>query len=566
MRGTAVGSDYIVGERIGQGGMGAVWWAEQRSTGRRVALKTIPAEQLTDRRLARFEREAAALGRLSHPNIVTLLSTATSDDGGLVLAMELVDGRNLADLLREGGPMAPARVVDVLAQVAEALAYAHERGVVHRDIKPSNVMVTRTVDREHVKVLDFGLAKLLDEGAATASTASGRVLGSAPYMAPEQWTEARDIDGRADLYSLGCTGFELATAQLPHQADSMVGFMRAHLGAAPADPVALRPELADHPGLVGVLRRCLARDRVARYPTAAALLADLRALQRGQAVTGPTTAAAGTASWVSGLAPGWDRSTDTGPATPARRARLTARHGLLIGAGLAALAAAALLLLPPDPDPGAGPGHTPETPHTLATLAPDPPRVATAASPRLAPPASSAPPLASGTAPTTPAPALAPPAEEPRSFAPDSAAPDAIAPSRPVAPPAPPPDPLEVTGDADAAARPAPSELAADGVAARAITLDTVPSGARVFDGRDLLGTTPLALALAPDRPRALLVRRAGHRSRAVSLRWADVADGERVRVPLVAHAPPASPAPQPVTDAAVEPAPRLDLDRLEIR
>ncbi|PKN54666.1 MAG: serine/threonine protein kinase, partial [Deltaproteobacteria bacterium HGW-Deltaproteobacteria-14] len=258
--GVRLTDDFALEELLGRGGMGSVRAALQRSTGRRVAIKLLPQDALDAERIGRFEREAAALSRLSHPNIVHIYTHGRDADGRPFLAMELVAGRTLQALLATEAPLEVGRAVTLAAQIAEGLAYAHEHQIAHRDVKPSNVMVARVLDRELVKLVDFGLAKLLDDG-DEAGTQSGRLLGSAPYMSPEQWNQKRDIDGRADLYSFGCVFYELLTGRAPFEASGLVGYLKAHLAGAYPDPALLRPALTAHPEVLAIVARTLATDR-----------------------------------------------------------------------------------------------------------------------------------------------------------------------------------------------------------------------------------------------------------------------------------------------------------------
>src|SRR5262245_45149152 len=199
-------------ELLGHGGMGIVYKARQPRLDRFVALKLLPQEAGRDPAFAeRFAREARALARLAHPSIVTVYDFGESD-GRFYLLMEFVDGVNLRHLLREGR-LKPAEALKIVPQVCEALQYAHEQGVVHRDIKPENILLDR---KGHVKIADFGLAKLLGQkAAASALTGSRQVMGTPHYMAPEQWERPLAVDHRADIYSLGVVFYEMLTGELP---------------------------------------------------------------------------------------------------------------------------------------------------------------------------------------------------------------------------------------------------------------------------------------------------------------------------------------------------------------
>jgi len=202
-----------IGELIGQGGMGFVYKARQRHLDRDVALKILHSELQQDPAFAkRFEREAQALAKLNHPNIVTVFDSGHTEAGDYYFVMEYVDGVNLRDVL-QGGLLEPEKALAVVPQVCEALQYAHEQGIVHRDIKPENILMD---SRGHVKIADFGLAKLLDPSSQNENiTHVGQRMGTAHYMAPEQVQDATDVDHRADIYSLGVVFYEMLTGELP---------------------------------------------------------------------------------------------------------------------------------------------------------------------------------------------------------------------------------------------------------------------------------------------------------------------------------------------------------------
>ena len=250
---------------LGKGGMGQVFLARQLRPAREVALKIIHPHLANDDVRARFVREADALGRLSHPNIVSVYAFGEDDDK-LYMAMERVEGTTLRGLLDAEGPLSPTRAAELARQMVNALAHAHSRQVIHRDLKPGNVLVTVVDGVETIKIVDFGLARFLDSHVQVTRT--GRLVGSAPYMSPEQWDEKPDLSGAIDVYAFGIVLFEMLTGQLPFRATSPAGFMRAHLTSDPLNPVATRPELAECPGLVGMIRRCMSRDSVSRPSTA----------------------------------------------------------------------------------------------------------------------------------------------------------------------------------------------------------------------------------------------------------------------------------------------------------
>jgi len=263
---------------IGAGGMGEVYRAMDTKLGREVALKVLPAElAASPERLERFRREAKALAALDHPGIVTVYSVEEAD-GLHFLTMQLLEGQPLDRLIPEGG-MPQDRLLAIAASLSDALAAAHEKGIVHRDLKPANVMVTKA---GRVKVLDFGLAQVTASEEETARgselstamrTRDGIVMGTVPYMSPEQ-VQGRAVDRRTDIFSLGVILYEMATGRRPFRADSAAGLMSAILRDEPEPAVRLRSGLA--PALCRVIERCLAKDPKARFQTAADVEAALQ--------------------------------------------------------------------------------------------------------------------------------------------------------------------------------------------------------------------------------------------------------------------------------------------------
>jgi len=270
---------YAIGAKIGEGGMGAVYEAEDTKLRRRIALKVLPRDLSGDAdRLLRFEREARAVARLNHPNIVTLHSVEHA--GGLhFLTMELVTGGTLADVIPAGG-LPVDRILDLGLSLADAMIYAHDHGIVHRDLKPGNVVLD---DGGRPKILDFSLAKILrdrsgeDQAARDAITAKGFVFGTVSYMAPEQ-IKGEAVDHRADLYSLGAMLFEMSTGRRPFAGESIADIASAVLRDPVPSPTALRADLPV--ALDRIVRRCLEKDPERRYPSAEALRDDLAALRQ----------------------------------------------------------------------------------------------------------------------------------------------------------------------------------------------------------------------------------------------------------------------------------------------
>ncbi len=273
--GTSVGGRYPILGILGQGGMGAVYRSVQPLVEREVAVKLVLPSQDANRELAtqRFLREAKAIAKLDHPAIVTLHDFGVEEDGTAFMVMELVQGQTLSRALR-GQRVPRARLVEICLEVLEALEVAHEQGLVHRDLKPENVMLLdRAVGRHTVKVLDFGLAKLVEAGASSGPqlTKSGAVFGTPQYMAPEQ-ALGEEVDHRTDLYALGVILFQGLAGRPPYESDQALVLMRAHVSA----PIPALPRDVG-PGLAAVGHRALAKERGERFEDASAMGDALRA-------------------------------------------------------------------------------------------------------------------------------------------------------------------------------------------------------------------------------------------------------------------------------------------------
>jgi serine/threonine-protein kinase len=269
-----MGSYHLV-ERLGAGGMGEVWRAEHRLLARPAALKLINSELLgssADSRanaIARFTREARATAALTSTHTVSVYDFGVTDDGAFYYVMELLDGFSLETAVRRFGPMDPRRVAFLLGQMCHSLAEAHAVGLIHRDIKPANLFVCRLGrDVDVVKVLDFGLVKeLADRGGGTVA---GAVLGTPAYIAPEIALGRPHVDGRADIYALGCAAYWLLTGHPVFESDSAIGLMMAHLDATPVRP-SLRTELPIPARLETLVLECLAKKPEDRPQTIEAL-------------------------------------------------------------------------------------------------------------------------------------------------------------------------------------------------------------------------------------------------------------------------------------------------------
>ena len=273
--GQIIADKYRVHELVAQGGMGRIYRAEQLPLGRIVALKVLKPRPIFESRDPAFERrfllEASTCAKLMHPNTVTVYDYGQINvEGGntFFMVLEYVQGRTLTEALNTDGPFPPLRALRVAREITRSLHEAHQLGVVHRDLKPSNVMLVRTDEGESVRVLDFGIAKVLqDEGEGL--TIDDNVIGSPRYMPPEQIRHL-DIDGRADIYSLGVMLYQMLTGTVPFQREGVVGTLMAHLTEQVPRLEGRTPQ-AVPASVEALMRRCLEKDRKDRYPNAQAL-------------------------------------------------------------------------------------------------------------------------------------------------------------------------------------------------------------------------------------------------------------------------------------------------------
>lgn len=360
---------YEVESRLGEGGMATVFGGSDRLLGRKVAIKVLARQYAKDRTaVERFRREAQAAAGLNHPNVVSVFDTG-SDDGVHYIVMEQVQGRTLADVVRNEGALPPSRAADIAVGVCRALTSAHEKRMVHRDVKPGNVLLT---PEGGVKVADFGIARV---ASVDTLTATGSVMGTASYLSPEQ-ARGGSIDARSDIYSLGCVLYEMLTGKPPFDGETPLSIAYKHVEEQPVPPSSLNPAVP--PELEAVVEKAMAKDPDDRYGSAAEMARDL-----GEAA--PTAPLAPTAAIpeiertdVLPVSPRGPASTEPLPATVIRDGRRRWWPFATVAGALAALALAlALTMGRENPLPSASPSlpSSPEPTSPAPTTTTPPPTV-----------------------------------------------------------------------------------------------------------------------------------------------------------------------------------------------
>jgi tRNA A-37 threonylcarbamoyl transferase component Bud32 len=281
--GTTLGERYVLDDIIGEGGMGRVYLAHHKVIGKRLAIKILHAELVKDKEaVGRFLREARAASSIGNPHIVDIADFGEMPDGSTYFVMEYLDGHTLGDLMDEGRALPVDLVAEVALQLCDGLAAAHAQQIVHRDLKPENVTLIKQGSQPNfVKILDFGIAKVSTAQSSERLTMAGAVFGTPHYMSPEQAAGAA-VDHRTDIYSLGVILYEMASGELPFNADNFMGILTQHMYKAPVPIRALVPAPDCPPGLEAIILKCLSKKPDARYQSMEALASDLRQLRAGQ--------------------------------------------------------------------------------------------------------------------------------------------------------------------------------------------------------------------------------------------------------------------------------------------
>lgn len=273
--GQTLAGKYRIDERLSEGGMGTVYRGTHVLMDKTVAVKVLRPSLAADEKIvARFSREARAASRISHPHALSVTDFGESENGVVFLVMEYLSGQTLKEIIREAGPMALPRAVEILRQVGGALDSAHAEGVVHRDLKSDNIMLLSSSGTDYAKVLDFGIAKIKERDGEydPGLTAPDLVIGTPQYMSPEQCSQSPDIDARSDIYSLGVILYEMLVGHVPFTGDSPTAIMLKHLQQPPPSVLAERRDVP--PAVARVIEKALQKQPEDRYQTVGELVED----------------------------------------------------------------------------------------------------------------------------------------------------------------------------------------------------------------------------------------------------------------------------------------------------
>jgi hypothetical protein len=280
--GQTINERFVITALVGRGGMGNVFRAKQLGLSRQVAIKVLKPETVNDDVIRRFDQEAKAASKLSHPNIVGIYDFGVTADGAPYIAMELLEGESLAERIKTCGRLPVSEALAVFIQICGALAHAHAAGIVHRDLKPGNVSLSVDKDGQWTaKLVDFGIAKMMQgEGAGQDLTKTGEIIGSPLYMSPEQ-CRGNELDARSDIYSLGCLMYEALAGRTPFKGENPMQTLLMHLQEQP-QPLSSSSESAVNAKLNTVVLACLEKDPINRYQSANELLQDLLRIYEGE--------------------------------------------------------------------------------------------------------------------------------------------------------------------------------------------------------------------------------------------------------------------------------------------
>ncbi len=290
--GTVIDGHYEVLELIGSGGMGTVYRGHHLELNKSVAIKLLEEPKVTEQLARRFDREAKAASTLRHSGIASVTNYGMTDGGQPYLVMDFVAGETLHKVLEKKSRLSQSEALQIFIGIAEALQYAHDKGVLHRDIKPSNIILEQHQNSYRPTVIDFGIARIVHEDSETPQniTKTGEIFGSPLYMSPEQGMGYK-VDRRSDIYSLGCVMYECLTGRVPFEGDNAVQTIFKHLNEKPLKFKDVSRELANLGAIEQIISKCLEKKADERYQTMENLLSDLRLLQQGKAPEVETTSA-----------------------------------------------------------------------------------------------------------------------------------------------------------------------------------------------------------------------------------------------------------------------------------